>query len=196
MAVGDSRTIYTTESGDVFYIKRPEMVTKGLKRKYDVKKNLQIWVRESNGNEFMPNHLRILMDLDFKRKAHPDLQERLLKAFDAVFYGDDPGVLADSHSDLTFPSPLRQLDYDLYLEQLFMAEQSVGYTHESQFEPKYLFLHGWIRCVLCGEMEIDRLVWSATRSPPPVRYTEQDNKKHKKFNPNRIDLWYLAENGE
>jgi len=44
---------------------------------------------------------------------------------------------------------------------------------------------------LSGENEIDKLLWSATRSPPPVRFTCQDNKKHKRYNPRSKELWYL-----
>jgi len=43
-------------------------------------------------------------------------------------------------------------------------------------------------------MEIDKLLWSATRNPPPVKLTYKDNKKHRKYDKNAKPLWYLQKN--
>lgn len=139
----------------------------------------------------MPNHLRLLIDLELVRRACPEAVKPILKAFDGVFYGQDPLDVFKQVRDISLPSLLRPLDYDLCLEQLFISEQAIGYQKESIFEPKYLYLHGYIRAVLCGDKEIDKLVWSATRSAPASKFTSKDNKKSKKYDPGRKELWYV-----
>jgi len=190
LGVGEEIVVY--EIGEIkFLFKRPEKPGRNLKREYDPMRNLQIWIRE-NDEEFMPNHLRILLDLEFKMLMKPQYQKKLLLAFDELFYGADPDSLCEKFHNLKFPKELRSLRYDLYLAQLFFVEQEIGYTFNTKFDPKYLYLQGWIRCLLTRSMEIDRLLWSATRNPPPVRFTSQDNKKHKKYNASARPLWYLS----
>jgi len=191
LEVGGSRTIYEISDGTFFSIRRPEKVGKNLKNDYEVETNLQIWSKELGKPEFMPNHLRLMIDLELVRRANPQDIWRLLKAFDSVFYGEDPIDIYKKVADIKLPTLLRPLDYDLCLEQLFISEQAIGYRKESAFEPKYLYLHGYIRAVLCGDKEIDKLLWSATRSAPPARFTFKDNKKHKKYEPFCRELWYV-----
>ncbi|MDD5474428.1 MAG: hypothetical protein PHU34_09825 [Candidatus Methanoperedens sp.] len=193
LEIGSSKDIYESIDGTMIYIKRPEKVGRNVKRKYDVKTNIQIWAREPGKKEFMPNHLRILIDLELKKQVRPELKKTLLLLFDKIYYGDDPKILFESVKDISFPKPLKPLDYDMYLAQLFIAEQGTGYIHESKFDPKYLFFQGWVRCVLSGDLEIDKVCWSATQNAPSPRYTREDNKKHKKYNPNRRELWYIEE---
>jgi len=191
LVVGGSIELYRLSNGITLSLRRPKKVGSGLKRSYDVEKNLQIWHKDKDGKEFMPNHLRILIDLYFKQLERNDLRRDFYHLFDRIFYGEDPREAVKGTENIIFKETRMPLEYPMYLEQLFMVEQTVGYSHESQFDPKYLFLHGWVRVAISGENEIDKLLWSATRSPPPVRFTCQDNKKHKRFNPRKKQLWYL-----
>jgi len=53
---------------------------------------------------------------------------------------------------------------------------------------------GWIRAVICRYKEIDNICMSIGRfQPPPTRFTAMDNKKHRKYDPNRRDLWYFED---
>ena len=54
-----------------------------------MKKNFQIWLKEGE-REFRPNHLRVMIDLNLRIRSRGDLKERLLFAFDNIFYGRDP----------------------------------------------------------------------------------------------------------
>jgi hypothetical protein len=140
----------------------------------------------------MPNHLRIFLDLEFARRALPSRARDLALAFDAVYKGGDPKVVESQLVDFSLPRPLRPIDYDLCLHQLFIAEQEISYPKESNFDPRYLFLQGWIRTVLSGTWEIDRLLKVAQRFPPGGEFTRLDNRKHPDFQEGAPDLWYLA----
>lgn len=190
LEIGGSKRIYTTSDGTFFSIKRPEKVGKNLKNEYEVETNLQIWAEERGNAEFMPNHLRLMIDLELVRRTHPEEIQRILKAFDSVFYGEDPIDAYRQVADIKLHTLLRPLDYDLCLEQLFISEQAIGYRKNSAFDPKYLYLHGYVRAVLCGHKEIDKLLWSATKSAPATKFTYMDNRKHKKYNPSADNLWY------
>lgn len=67
---------------------RPSKLSNRFKD-YDPKKNFQIWLREV-GREFRPNHLRVMIDLNLRVRSRPELKEKLLLAFDNIFYGKDP----------------------------------------------------------------------------------------------------------
>lgn len=192
LLVGSKKRIYV-ESNTEFIAKRPQKPGRNLKRKYSAERNIQIWIKEG-AHEFMPNHLRILLDLEFKLRFYPNYKEDLMLAFDRLYYGEDPNKISEDFKNLKFSKELKSLKYDLYLAQLFFAEQEVGYHFNSKFDPKYLYLQGWIRCVLSRELEIDKLLWSATRNPPPVRFTKKDNKKHKEYDPYVKPLWWTPTN--
>lgn len=192
MQVGEEVRVYSLEGVD-FILRRPEKSGRSLKREYKPETNLQIWIKEKCKDEFMPNHLRILLDLEFKMLFRPEYKEDLLLIFDELFYGEDPDVLYEEVKDLQYPKELRDLRYDLYLTQLFFVEQAVSYSFKSRFDPKYLYLQGWIRCLLMREMEIDKLLWSAMRNPPPVKFTKKDNRMHREYDPNVGPLWYTTE---
>ena len=190
LPLGSERRIYSL--GYIkFLLRRPEKPGRNIKREYVPEKNLQIWIKGGK-YEFMPNHLRILLDLEFKLLFYPEYKKDLMIAFDRLYYGEDPDVIDNDFKHLTFRKELRDLKYDLYLAQLFFAEQAVSYHFKSKFDPKYLYLQGWIRCVLSREMEIDKLLWSATRNPPPVRFTKKDNRNHKEYDPNAKPLWWTS----
>ena len=189
LPIGSEEVIYNLNNIK-FILKRPEKPGRNLKREYAAERNIQIWIQE-NAHEFMPNHLRILLDLEFKLRFYPEYKEELMIAFDRLYYGDDPDKISSEFNHLKFREELRDLKYDLYLTQLFFAEQEIGYHFNSKFNPKYLYLQGWIRCVFSREMEIDKLLWSATRNPPPVKFTKKDNKNHKEYNPDVKPLWWI-----
>ncbi len=189
LKVGKEKRIYSIGNVE-FLFKRPEKPGRRLKREYDPMKNLQIWIKDEN-SEFMPNHLRILLDLEFKVRMRPNYTKALMVAFDRLFYGEDPDAIFKDIKDLNFPSELPSIKYDLYLTQMFFVEQEIGYHFKSNFDPRYLYLQGWIRCLLSRDKEIDKLLWSATRNPPPVKFTCKDNKKHKKFSKNAKPLWWV-----
>lgn len=174
-------------------IYRPIKVSKGLRQEYDSKKNFQIWLKDKN-NHFKPNHLRLMIDLDLKLRSRPDLQKELLKAFDGIFYGEDPEIVVKRFEGVEFKHELDSLAIIANLMQLFVVEQAINYTRESKFAPPTLFLLGWVRAVLCKHKEIDNLCMSIGRfQPPPPKFTSMDNKKHRNYSSDRPELWYLDE---
>lgn len=183
--------ILTDNEGVELSVFRPRKVPKRLKQNYDPNKNFQIWLKEED-NHFRPNHLRLMIDLDLRVRSRPDLQEKLLKAFDDIFYGEDPEIVVERFRDETFEHELNSLLIIATLMQLFVVEQAINYTSKSNFDPPTVFLLGWVRAVICGYKEIDNICMSIGRPPSP-RFTSMDNKKHKKYDPNRRDLWYFKD---
>ncbi|MFZ3058516.1 MAG: hypothetical protein WA102_02150 [Candidatus Methanoperedens sp.] len=185
--------LLTDNDGVELSIFRPRKVPKRLRQNYDPNKNFQIWLKEDD-DHFRPNHLRLMIDLDLRVRSRPDLQKKLLTAFDDIFYGEDPEIVVERFRDETFEHELNSLLIITTLMQLFVVEQAINYTSESKFDPPTLFLLGWVRAVICGYKEIDNICMSIGRfQPPPLTFTSKDNKKHKKYDLNRRDLWYFEE---
>ncbi len=184
--------ILTDNEGVELFIFRPREVPRRLRQNYDPKKNFQIWLKEGN-DHFRPNHLRLIIDLDLRVRSRPDLQEKLARAFDDIFYGEDPDIVVERfHYDI-FEHKLNNLDIIATMMQLFVVEQAINYTSESRFDPPTLFLLGWVRATICQYKEIDNLCMSIGRfQPPPPKFTEMDNKKNRKYNSNRPNLWYFC----
>ena len=135
-----------------------------------------------------------MIDLDLKIRSRPDLQKELLKAFDDIFYGEDPEIVVKRFNGIKFEHELNSLIIIATMMQLFIVEQAINYTSESKFDPPTLFLLGWVRAVLCKYKEIDNLCMSIGRFQPPApRFTSMENKKHKKYSSNRPELWYFNE---
>ncbi|KYC48715.1 MAG: hypothetical protein APG12_00024 [Candidatus Methanofastidiosum methylothiophilum] len=194
LAIGEKKDIYETHFGEILFVYRPHEVTKNLKREYEVNKNFQIYLKEYNKKEFRPNHLRLLIDINLKLRSNSEERNNLLKAFDDIYYGKCPEIISESLSESLFSMRINYLECNLYLAQLFMAEQDINYKG-SKYDPCRLFFQGWIREVLMGTREIDALCWSVTKyQAPSIRFTCQDNKNHKKYNSNRKELWYLEDN--
>ena len=184
--------IYRSSDGTSFSLVRPAEKKTGLVQDYSIETNLQISAHEPNKPEFMPNHLRVFTDLELQRRFQVTPVNEMALLFDKVFYGADPEAVRRDASLPSGPGHLRPLDYDLLLAQLFLAEQE-GYPKASAFDPKRLYLQGWIRCAISGEMEIDKLLWSAVRGGPPARFTSADNKIRKTlYDPNAKPLWWLT----
>ena len=160
-------------------------------RNYDVNTNFQIFLQIGNEKPFRPNHLRLLLDLKLRSRELPEAKETLLLAFDEIFYGGDPITAIESASHIRFTQYINPLNITAVLAQLFIIEQDIGYGTKSTFDPPSLYLHGWIRTFIDSEQEIDQLVYRICRNTPPaVKYTCQDNKKHSKYNPIAEYLWY------
>lgn len=192
---------------------RPSKLSKRFEG-YDVKKNFQIWLKEGE-REFRPNHLRVMIDLNLRVRSRPDLKEKLLLAFDNIFYGKDPErELADIekeefvhlHNKFTkdelklikeagLDASLNPLTVIGVLAQLFIIEQEYGYHKESKFDPPTLFFQGWIREFIDNPKEIDNLCMSVANGQPPIaKYVNLENKKHKKHIKDLKPLWYLQDN--
>jgi hypothetical protein len=188
----DKKTHVFTEGNLEVFLLRPSKLSKKFED-YDVKKNFQIWLKEGE-REFRPNHLRVMIDLNLRVRSRPDLKNKLLLAFDNIFYGKDPEKELDELSKEKFEHFLNPLKVIGILAQLFIIEQEYGYHRESKFDPPTLFFQGWIREFIDNPKEIDNLCMSvANRQPSEARYTNLENKKSKKHNCQLEALWYLEQ---
>lgn len=171
------------------YVFRPEKKFKN----YDINKNFQIYLKLSNGREFRPNHLIVMIDLNLRIRGNIEQKENLLKLFDNIFYKKDYSKNIEELKKKSFAHFLYDIEMISTLYLLFLIEQEYNYPDAmSKYSPKTLFLHWWIRQFVCEWKEIDNLVMSVCRGQPPmVKYTFQDDLNHKKYNKDRGDLWYL-----
>lgn len=175
------------------YIFRPSELSKRFKD-YDAKKNFQIWLKEGD-REFRPNHMRVMIDLNLRTRSRPDLKKATLTIFDNIFYGKDPDEEIKKVAHEKFEHFLNSVKIIACLAQLFIIEQEYCYHKESRFEPPTLFFQGWIREFIDSPKEIDNLCMSVcSGQPPKTQYTDKENKKHKNYNKDRKELWYLEEN--
>jgi len=171
-------------------ILRPSKLSKRFKT-YNLKKNFQIWLKEEE-REFRPNHLRVFIDLNLRIRSNPKLKEKLLLAFDNIFYGSDPERELEELSKENFEHYLNDLVLIGILSQLFIIEQEYNYARESKFDPPTLFFQGWVREFIDSPKEIDNMCMSVSSGQPPkAKYVKLENKKDKKHNPNLKKLWYM-----
>lgn len=189
----DKEVSVCNAEGIELFLFRPSKLSSRFKD-YDVKKNFQLWLREGK-RRFRPNHLRVMIDLNLRTRARADLKEKLLTAFDSVFYGEDPAKAIANLKSEEFEHFLNPLLIIATLSQLFIIEQAYGYHKESKFEPRTLFYQGWIREFIDSPKEIDNLCMSVAHGQPPIaNYTQRENKKHKSFDSKLRKLWYLTKN--
>lgn len=182
--------VYSNESQKIFVF-RPSTLPKRFKD-YDVNTNFQIFLQIGDDKPFRPNHLRLLLDLKLRSREQPATIEKLLSAFDKIFYGEDPVNAIQNIKQIKYTQYINPIDITAVLAQLFIIEQNIGYGKKSTFNPPSLYIHGWIRTFISSEQEIDQIVYRICRNTPPaVKYTCQDNKNHKSFNENAQPLWYL-----
>lgn len=175
------------EDGVEIYILRP---TKTFKA-YDINKNFQIFIKEGV-REFRPNHLRVMIDLHLRVISRPDLKDKLLLAFDRIYYRENVLEAIKAIKDEKFAHSLNSLKVIAVLHQLFLMEQELNYNKSSKYDPVTLFYQGWIRQSIDSSKEIDNLVMSICRfQPPATKYTSKENKKNAKFESNLKPLWYL-----
>jgi len=176
----DKKTTIFKKGKTEIQLYRPSVLSARFKD-YDVKKNFQIWLKEGD-REFKPNHLRVMIDLNLRTRSRVDLKEKLLIAFDNIFYGKDPENELKELSKETFEHHLNDLMVIGVLSQLFIIEQEYGYNRESKFEPPTLFFQGWIREFIDSPKEIDNLCMSVCNGQPPkASYVNLENKKSKKW---------------
>lgn len=174
----------------ITYIYRPSKLPKRF-QKYDLKKNFQIWICQGERN-FKPNHLRIMIDLNLRSRCRPDLKKKMLQVFDNIFYKKDPDREIKIIEKEKFEHYLNTIKTIANLHQLFIIEQVYCYNKESKFDPPTLFYQGWVRQMIDSPKEIDNMCMSiCNRQPPQAKYTNKENKKHKKFEENLKPLWYL-----
>ena len=187
--------IYSLDSVDL-YLLRPSILSKSFKEKgYDPKKNFQIWMIDGE-REFRPNHLRVFIDLNLRIRNKPKYKKELLIAFDEIFYGKDPKEALANLLTVKFDHLLNQILLIGHLSQLFIIEQEFGYTsyRESKYDPSSLFYQGWVRQFIDSPREIDIMCMSVCRfQPSKAVYTNLENKKHKKYDPNLKPLWYCED---
>ena len=118
----------------------------------------------------------------------------MLLLFDDLFYKKDIEEKLFSLEREEFEHYLNNdLRIIIYLYMLFLIEQDFNYPKLSQYEPKTLFLHGWLRQIICDtSRELDNYIMSVcSRQPPKVLYTKLDDKNHKEYDENRKELWYI-----
>jgi len=153
----NKKIIYSYGSAEIYVIK-PSKLSKNFIN-YDPSRNFQIWLNENN-IDFRPNHLRILIDLNLRIKSRLDLKNKLLSAFDSIYYGEDPEKALYSLNEENFNLYLNNLMIVGILHQLLLLEQEYSYNKESHFDPPSLFLQGWVREFIDSPKEIDNMCMS------------------------------------
>ena len=96
----DTKQIVYQDNNSGIYLLRPSKLSKRF-IKYNVAKNFQIWLKQGS-RIFRPNHLRVMIDLNLRVRSRPDLKEKLLLAFDNIYYGADPEKELDDLSKQYF----------------------------------------------------------------------------------------------
>lgn len=188
--LSDTKTTVFEQGEFVIFLLRPSKVPKRF-ISYDPSKNFQIWLQEGN-RIFRPNHLRVFIDLNLRARCRPDLKQELLVAFDGVFYKHDPLEIFKRLETAKFDHFLNPLVVTGKLAQLMIIEQEYCYYRESKFDPKSLFLQGWIRQFIDSPKEMDNMCMSVCRGQPPAtKYTARENIKHKEYENQLSPLWYL-----
>lgn len=191
----DKKVVVYKEGNVELFLLRPSKVKKRF-QDYDKKKNLQLWLNDSY-REFIPNHLRVFIDLNLRIRSRPDLKKRLLLAFDNIYYGKDPEEELKELSKEDFEHFLNPLIAIGYCAQIFVIEQEWAYNKVSKYEPPSLFFQGWIREFIDNPKEIDNLCMSVcNRQSPLTNYTNKENKKHKNFERDLKVLWYIEKDGK
>lgn len=184
------KEIYSN-NGQTLYVIRPKKLSERFKE-YDASKNIQIWLRIDGKKPFKPNHFRLLIDLYTRVRECPETKQTLLEVFDRIFYGEDPLDVMHLLDDYKFSQAINPIDIAVVLAQLFIAEQNVGFGKKSKYNPRSLYIQGWIRTFINADYEIDQVISGISYNRPPlIGYTKQDDKKHKDYNPNAKPLWYV-----
>jgi len=136
--------------------------------------------------------LRVLIDLNLRIRSNPELKNKLLLAFDNIFYGKDPEQELINLEKEKFEHFLNPIIVIGILTQLLLIEQEYGYCRESKFDPPTLFFQGWIREFIDSPKEIDNMCMSvASGQPPKTKYVNLENNKDKKHKNNLKPLWYM-----
>ncbi|MBD3312775.1 hypothetical protein GF352_04970 [archaeon] len=169
LGLGAEKVVYKDDRV-ALKIFRPKKLGGSLKNKeYDVMNNFQIILEKQGQDSFLPNHLRALLNLDLMMKTNPEDFEKFYQIIEKIYEGADPDNFKEQLSKLSFrfiyDSPYIILCYI----QLFMLEQDLNYT-TGKVQPPRAYLMGYIRFLRTGEQNIDKILWSATRHPPRVKF--------------------------
>lgn len=175
MPLGSRKNIYKCGNGVKIFIKKPEKIPTQLKQsdRYDPKKNFQIGLNKKDLPEFLPNHLRILIDLYLKNKEDSERAEKLFDAIEKIYEGHDPSRLKKEMNKLKFEEKIEENFTILCLAQLHMIEQDINYDF-GKVKPPRAYLMGYIRMIRLEAEEIDKILWSSTRHPPRVKYRSKE----------------------
>ena len=176
----EKKDIYSS-NGQTLYVVRPQKLSERFKE-YDASKNIQIWLKIDDKKSFKPNHFRLLIDLYTRVRECPDSKDTLLEVFDRIFYGEDPLDVMHMLDTYQFTQAINPTDIAVVLAQLFIAEQNVGFGKKSKYNPRSLYIQGWIRTFINADYEIDQVISGISYNRPPlVGYTKQDDKNHKEY---------------
>lgn len=185
----ENKVIYSGNNQTLF-VNRPQKLSERFKD-YDASKNVQIWLQIGDRKPFRPNHFRLLIDLYTRVREFPDSKDTLLLVFDKIFYGEDPLEVMHLLDSYNYSQSINPLDIEVVLAQLFIAEQNIGFGKKSKYNPRSLYIQGWIRTFINADYEIDQVISGISYNRPPlVGYTKEDDKNHKEYNPNAQPLWY------
>jgi len=169
LKIGKRKEVYK-EAGDKIIIFRPPKLGRSLKSKvYDIKKNFQIILKKPSEKEFLPNHLRVLIDVNHKIKSGGTNAEKFFKMVEEIYSGEDPLKFKGQLNKLRLPEELDSSIITLCLIQMFMAEQDINYTH-GKVQPPRAFLMGYLRFIKTKQQNIDKILWSSTRHPPKQEF--------------------------
>lgn len=189
----DEKRVFYQDSMHVIYLYRPSVVSARYQN-YDINKNFQVWLIDKNKDEFKPLHLRVLLDFKLRVMEYPELKEKLLLLGDLIFYGCDPieAIQKSGLDHIEFHNCISDLPVIATLLQLFILEQDYGYGRKSNYQPRSLYLQGWLREFVASHKQIDELTTRICRgNPPQAKYTREDDENHRLYNPHSQPLWYL-----
>lgn len=172
LSLGERKVVYSINGGELF-LNRPVKVPTKLKhsKRYDPKKNFQIGVSKEGQREFLPNHLRILIDLQLKLKEDPKNAQLLFDAIEKIYDGEDPIRYKGQLEKLGLKEGFEDTFTDLCLVQLFFLEQDINHDF-GKVDPPKAYLMGYIRMIRQNVEEIDKLLWSSLRHPPRKEFLE------------------------
>lgn len=169
--LGERKTIYQLNSDTDLFIVKPTSVPTKLKNssKYDPLKNFQIGLSKKGKKEFLPNHLRIMIDLEFKKQEDKEKAEFLFDVIESVYDGADPLDYIIKINSLSLNERFENSLTIICLAQLFFLEQDINYDF-GKVQPPRSYLMGYIRMIRLNIDEIDKLLWNSTRHPPRIEF--------------------------
>lgn len=164
---GEHRIIYSGKNGTKVTVKHTAKLSP---------KDFAVGLIIPREEEFYPTHIRLLIDLFIKRESDKNKAHKLGLLFEKMFIGEDPEKLANEALRLSFRMQFDDPDINLYYAQLLMIEQDINYgpgmEKQSKMNPPREYLMRFIRWVLSGDNQIDRIIFAAAgrRYPAPKKY--------------------------
>lgn len=178
LPIGSRKEIYS-EDGDKVIIFRPEKLGRSLKNKdYEVAKNFQIILKKPNEKEFLPNHLRVLIEVNHRITKDKENSKKFFEMIEEIYAREDPLKFKEELSKLKVEGEFDPPIIALCLVQLFMAEQDINYTH-GKVQPPRAYLMGWLRFIKTQEQNIDKVLWSSIRHAPRQEFWKNSESSQK-----------------